>query len=144
MSNYKIRIAAKCFCFDQKDRLLLVMGQKKSLFGEYWATPGGGVEEGEAFTTTAAREVLEETGYSVKVGKLVFAQDYTIKKAGGRNFEVFFVGEVDSSVKPEEIHDHEFAWFTEEEFSKLSFRPEGVNPFALRQSEGIEYETYLK
>ena len=30
--------------------------------GEWWLTPGGGIEDGESFEVAVAREVLEETG----------------------------------------------------------------------------------
>lgn len=33
----------------------------------YWATPGGGLEEGETFQAAAIRELHEETGLSVSV-----------------------------------------------------------------------------
>lgn len=33
----------------------------------YWATPGGGLEEGETFQAAAIRELHEETGLSVPV-----------------------------------------------------------------------------
>jgi ADP-ribose pyrophosphatase YjhB (NUDIX family) len=36
-----------------------------------WAVPGGYMEPGGAFTEACAREVLEETGLHVRVGKLV-------------------------------------------------------------------------
>jgi ADP-ribose pyrophosphatase YjhB (NUDIX family) len=36
-----------------------------------WGLPGGYVEPGESVTQAAAREVLEETGYRIDVGRLV-------------------------------------------------------------------------
>ncbi len=36
-----------------------------------WCLPGGQLESGESVTETCAREVLEETGLSVKVGRLI-------------------------------------------------------------------------
>lgn len=44
--------------------------------GEYWLTPGGGQQFGETKVENAAREVLEETGYRVRVGDLACGRDY--------------------------------------------------------------------
>ncbi len=140
MDEHKIRISAKCFCFDSQGKVLLV----KSNQGDFWSTPGGGVEENESLTAAAKREVMEETGYTVKVDRFVFIQDYQTKTYKIRNIEVFFVGKIDESIPQATEYDHEFRFFTEEEFLKLVFRPEGVNPFKLREVEGVEYGTYLR
>lgn len=62
----------------QSARLLVVSPQKRILLfkyvynngalagGAYWATPGGGVEPGESFESTAIRELFEETGIRVQ------------------------------------------------------------------------------
>lgn len=39
--------------------------------GHKLSLPGGGMEQGELVTETAVREVKEETGYDIEVGKLV-------------------------------------------------------------------------
>jgi ADP-ribose pyrophosphatase YjhB (NUDIX family) len=49
------------------DRLLL---QQRADSGQ-WGLPGGSVEIGETVTAAVAREVREETGYEVRVGRLV-------------------------------------------------------------------------
>ncbi|MEZ4278001.1 MAG: NUDIX domain-containing protein [Myxococcota bacterium] len=37
----------------------------------FWSLPGGFVEIGESVSATALREVLEETGYTVELGRLI-------------------------------------------------------------------------
>lgn len=53
----------------------LVVENNKLLFvsndGEYWYLPGGQLEPGESLPACAEREVYEETGFSVRVGKLL-------------------------------------------------------------------------
>lgn len=58
------------------------------LTGEYWLTPGGGQHFGESKVENAAREVLEETGYHVRVGDLACGRDYI----GARHFPEWDTG----------------------------------------------------
>lgn len=58
-----IRNSAKAIVIDG-DRVLL--NRCTSRFGEYFALPGGGQNVGETLTEAVRRELLEETGYSVK------------------------------------------------------------------------------
>jgi 8-oxo-dGTP diphosphatase len=51
----------------------------------YWLVPGGGVDPGETMVETAARELLEETGYSVDVGRLLLVCEAIDPKPDGRH-----------------------------------------------------------
>jgi ADP-ribose pyrophosphatase YjhB (NUDIX family) len=62
----KPRLGVAVLVTDDRGRLLLGRRGKQPNYGR-WVIPGGGVEPGEHWFETAAREVFEETGLRVKV-----------------------------------------------------------------------------
>jgi ADP-ribose pyrophosphatase YjhB (NUDIX family) len=56
--------------YDDQHRLLVVRRAHEPGRG-LWSIPGGRVEPGEDYPTAVAREVAEETGLEVEVGRLV-------------------------------------------------------------------------
>lgn len=142
MSSYKMRISAKGLFFTEDNKILLIKG--KALYDDkvFWCAPGGGVEEGESLFAAVERELTEETGYFGTVDKMVFIQDYE-HSASERNIEIFMSGVVDESKNPLSDCDHEFKFFSEEEFSGIAYLPEGVSPFELRKHYNAGYKTYL-
>jgi ADP-ribose pyrophosphatase YjhB (NUDIX family) len=74
----RIRVAV---CLTSGDRLLLVAHRKAR--HRYWLLPGGGVESGETLVAAARRELLEETGVDVEIGRLVIVCEAI--EPGGRH-----------------------------------------------------------
>lgn len=44
--------------------------------GNWWCTPGGGIDPGEDLITALHREMIEETGVAPEIGNLIFIQQY--------------------------------------------------------------------
>lgn len=65
----QIRLGCSIAILDEQHRLLL----QKRTDGDWWCLPGGGVDPGDTFTSTAIREAWEETGLEVEIVRLLGA-----------------------------------------------------------------------
>ncbi len=95
------RPSARLLVLDGAGRILLFrfVHKRDALAGQdYWATPGGAVEEGETFEQAAIRELEEETGIQVvSVGSHVGQREFVLQLPSGEHVvadERFFLVEV--------------------------------------------------
>ena len=63
----KLRLGCSAAIFDNQGKVLLTKRQDNG----QWCLPSGGMESGESAAEACEREVLEETGLSVRVKRLV-------------------------------------------------------------------------
>ena len=57
------------------DKYVLMVKQKTKRGQTIWNFPGGNIEEGETPEEACCREVKEETGYTVKIDKLIHLKE---------------------------------------------------------------------
>ncbi len=106
---------------DERERLLLMRERSDGL----WSLPGGWADPLDTPAVAAEREVLEETGYRVKAGKLVGCWD---RDAQGHLptlpfsiYKLFFLCEATGEVgPPQALETLEIGWFGLDDLPPLS------------------------
>ena len=137
MSELRLRSAARAIVVDPEERLLLVRFE----FPErtVWATPGGGIQEGETDEDAVRRELREEAGLDgFDLGPVVWTRTHHLPLGGGRwdgqTERYYLVRTLPFEPAPELTWDElraegvtDVRWWTREELEA------GETPFAPRR-----------
>ena len=84
--DYDTRLAAYALIVDEHQRILLALWNEAAT--PQWTMPGGGVEFHETVEEGAVRELREETGYDVRLGRVLGVHSWTLEadpSPGGRH-----------------------------------------------------------
>ncbi|MEO2217259.1 NUDIX domain-containing protein [Chromobacterium vaccinii] len=122
----KHRIAAGVIV-EHEGRILMVRHCKPDGY-DFWVAPGGGVIDDEPLADAARREVKEECGLSVEIGRLAYIEEFA--NPATRECKFWFIGalqggEIDCGAD-EAAREHivEAAWLSRDDFAgKTVFPP---------------------
>ncbi|MCQ3997213.1 NUDIX domain-containing protein [Aeromicrobium sp. 636] len=110
-------LAAGAVIVDPAGRLLLVRRGHDPGRG-LWSVPGGKVEPGETLAEATAREVLEETGLDVTVGRELWVA--RVPTGDGREYEIHdFVARVVGGTLRAADDADDAAWFEPGQLERL-------------------------
>lgn len=122
----KIRIISRVVIYNPEKNKLILARNKNAKF---WYAPGGGWEfEKENIKEAAQREVKEEVGIDVEIGKLLYVQEFQ-ESPEQKYFETFWLAEYSGNIDNNHIDldpngaVEEIKEFTKEELQDLKVFP---------------------
>lgn len=141
MGERLLNIIVSC-CIKEEEKILLVQENKKEING-LWDLPGGKLKNTETIEQAAIREILEETGYNIKLHSILLMQNYVTPK--GEMLIIYFNAKL-LSKKQEKYREDEIKnvkWFTIDEIKNIprsNIRGgDGIDKILYNIEEKIEY-----
>jgi len=83
-----------------------------------WELPAGGIETGESVVEAAAREVLEETGYTTKEHALIYSY-YPMNGSANKLFHIVHCKAIEFKQDFDRNEVSETCWFTREDVQRM-------------------------
>lgn len=125
----------------EQDEKILVMRVNDA---DYYHLPGGHVEIGETSEQALLREIKEETGFAIKLNKLVVINEQFYSKKDSLNHALIFyylakpinMIETKNTIRLEDdkniIRKNELCWLTRDELKGVDLRPELIKDLIIK------------
>jgi ADP-ribose pyrophosphatase YjhB (NUDIX family) len=138
MSEKRPRLAVRAVIL-REECLLLVNAYRDS--AALWCAPGGGVDLHQSLEQALRREVHEETGLEVSVGKMCLVNEFHDSDGEFHQVDIYFRCAVTGGdpmgdwVDPEGIVTHR-RWVTRSEMATLRVKPDSLAGVAFGDVDG--------
>lgn len=125
-----------------RGRVLLVNaypGEESDL----WVPPGGGAEAGSSLADNLVREIREETGLTVRPGRLVGLSEFHNPETGFHQVDLLFRARLAPGTP--DLHDptgvvNRLVWASETELAGLRVKPDILALVAFGRPRGLVHE----
>ena len=149
--EYRIRVAA---IITKGDEILLIKNLDPESGFEWWAPPGGGLEDiDKNIHECAVRETWEETGYNIETSDILYIREFLTSVYNSHNLEIFLKGKVTGGslcINNPQCPGHQdfmiddVQWIKKSELHKLNVYPEVIKEGNIwKQLEKQVYTEYL-
>lgn len=119
MNDRNIAVTLECFIKKDGKYLMLHRNPTKRIMPDVWMAPGGHREFNEGLFTCARREVLEETGLTIKNIRIRATGNAYLQDLNEEFYFHFLVADYAGGTLVPLVKDGEFKWLTLEEIMAL-------------------------
>ena len=126
-----------------ENRLLLVNAWSGRT--DLWCAPGGGVDAHASLIDNLHREIMEETGLTVRIGAVCLVNEFNDEARDYHQVDVYFRCTLASGRLSDDWQDPEGIvtsrrWVTREEMEKLSVKPDSLAAVAWQDADAPMYD----
>lgn len=143
MKTRSPRLATRAIIVEN-GRLLLVNAYPGGR-SDLWCAPGGGVEPGHSLPENLAREVHEECGLRIAVGRLALVNEFHDPRSGFHQVDLFFRcavtgGQLDPGWADPARVVHTRRFFSPDEIAAIRLKPDSLPRVAFGAEGPAEYD----
>ena len=103
----------------ERDGMILIARRKRSFMGHHWEFPGGKLEDNETLEGCLKREISEELGIEIAVGKLISSRKHVLNCQSAIMLYAYHAEYLSGEIV---LTDHdEIAWVAPEDLQRYAF-----------------------